>query len=576
MRDDNNHKEMLILRGEGVSDGVAFGNAFVYRAEQYVVNEEFFEPGNEDDFVQEWEDARHTAQVELDKVFSVLDNVSGEGRAILDVHKSILFDEEIEEMVETAIREEKVVPASAVSRVFDIFISIVGDSSDPLIAERAADLRDVRDRLLRILRGESSSDLSHLPENTILVANDLLPSDAAMLEKGKVAAIVNESGSATAHLAILARGYRIPTVLSVPKATVLINNGEHLIVDGHDGIVVVNPDEAIGSAYADKKSQFDKKTALENEYQDRKGLLRDGTTVHIGINIGDDREDPGYSSCDFVGLFRTEFLYMDSQQLPTEQQQFDVYRRVLELAGDKPVTLRTLDIGGDKQLPYMSLPEEMNPFLGKRALRLCFEEMDMFKTQLRAALRASVFGKLKIMFPMVASVDDVRHAKSVLEAVKKDLDDEGCPYDPHVPIGIMIEVPSIAAIADLVVTEVDFASIGTNDLCQYLCATDRDNAEIREYYQSFSPAMFRTLHSIVTAFNAAGKEISICGEMAADPLATKVLVGLGLRYLSMNSASTAKIKMELAQFTLEDAEDVASAVMFLKTQKDIVEYLSSV
>lgn len=256
MRDDNNHKEMLILRGEGVSDGVAFGNAFVFRAEQYVVNEEFFEPGNEDDFVQEWEDARHTAQVELDKVFSVLDNVSGEGRAILDVHKSILFDEEIEEMVETAIREEKVVPASAVSRVFDIFISIVGDSSDPLIAERAADLRDVRDRLLRILRGESSSDLSHLPENTILVANDLLPSDAAMLEKGKVAAIVNESGSATAHLAILARGYRIPTVLSVPKATVLINNGEHLIVDGHDGIVVVNPDEAIGSAYADKKKSI--------------------------------------------------------------------------------------------------------------------------------------------------------------------------------------------------------------------------------------------------------------------------------------------------------------------------------
>jgi phosphotransferase system enzyme I (PtsI) len=301
--------------------------------------------------------------------------------------------------------------------------------------------------------------------------------------------------------------------------------------------------------------------------------MASGEEYSIGLNIGSTEPNEYIKYADFVGLFRTEFLYMESEHMPTEEEQFKAYKKVLANALGKPVTLRTLDIGGDKSLRYLVLPHEANPFLGKRALRLCLDLMDLFKTQLRAALRASAFGEMWIMFPMVGSIDDIRNAKAVVEEVKAELRAEKIPFDENIKIGIMIEIPSIAMISDLAAKEVDFASIGTNDLTQYLHAVDRMNADIVDYYQSMSPAMFRMLGNVFSEFNQAGKPISVCGELAGDPVGALVMVGLGLRKLSMNASNIARVKRMLSNFSLTDMKDTAHAVKMQATQDEVIEYL---
>ncbi len=563
----------MLLKGNGVSAGIAVGKTYIYQAFEADVHEAYFEKGKEAEYLAAWQTAKEKAEAELNRIIDYLDESGDDKADIFRAHMEILFDEEIDEMVTDAIQSERTMPDFAVERSFGEFIEILGRAKDKLISERTTDLRDVRNRLIRTLSGQRENDLSLLPEEVIVVAHDLLPSDTATIDRTKVIGIITEVGSATSHSAIIARSYRIPAILSVPEATKILQNGECVAMDATAGTVAVNPDETALKEYRRKKEAFDREAAVIETFQAQEARLKSGEHVEIGINVGGEADAEGYDDCDFIGLFRTEFLYMGNDHLPSEEEQFEAYKAVLERAKGKPVTLRTLDIGGDKTLKYMQLPKEDNPFLGKRALRLCFDRPELFRTQLTAALRASVFGKLKIMFPMVGSIEDFRKAKQIVEKVKADLEKRGCAFDPNVPLGIMIEIPSIAAVADLAAKEVDFASIGTNDLCQYFCAVDRMNDAIGGYYQSYSPAFIRLLSGIIGAFNDAGKDISMCGELAGDPKATSVLIGVGLRKFSMNAASVAKIKWKLSELTVEKAQDTVYKLRQFATQQEILNYL---
>lgn len=566
---------MRILKGNPVSRGIALGKVFVYKAFMADVHESYFEAGLERDYLKKYQDAVQAAQAELEAIVASLSVESPEKAKIFTAHIEILNDEEVDEEVKEMILGGRAMPDYAVDMVFTEFAILLSKAKDSLIAARAADLRDVRNRVLRILKGEKENNLAHLPSKVIVVAHDLLPSDTATLDRKHVMGIITEVGGATSHTAIIARGYKIPAVLGVSDATEIMKDGEVIVVDALAGRVLLEPDKETIREFEAKLAQFIKDERETSEYLDKIPLVASGERYSIGLNIGSTEPDDGFKYSDFVGLFRTEFLYMESEHMPTEEEQFEAYKKVLANAMGNPITLRTLDIGGDKSLRYLVLPKEDNPFLGNRALRLCLSIPDLFRTQLRAALRASAFGQMWIMFPMVGTIDDVRAAVTAVNKVKDELRAENIPFDEKIKVGIMIEIPSIAVISDLVAKEVDFASVGTNDLTQYLHAVDRMNASIVDYYQSMSPAMFRMLGTIFSEFNKAGKPISVCGELAGDSLAAIVLFGLGLRKFSMNASNIAHVKRMLSKFTLKEAEEIAEKVTSMATQAEVLEFLKA-
>jgi phosphotransferase system enzyme I (PtsI) len=564
---------MKILKGNPVSRGIALGNVFIYRAFKADVHEAYFEAGHEQEQLEKYRSAVRMAEAELDAVIAKFSSVSEEKAKIFAAHKEILTDEEVIDGIEEMILTDHTLPNYAVDTVFTEFAVMLSKAKDPLIAARAADLRDVRNRVLRILHGEKEMNLANLTKEVIVVAHDLLPSDTATLDRDKVLGIITEVGGATSHTAIIARSYNIPAVLGISEATDILEEEPYVILDALAGKVFIEPDPDTVMEYRKKLAEYEKEERETREYLTKIPLTASGEKFNVGLNIGSTEPDDGFKFSDFVGLFRTEFLYMESDHMPTEEEQVTAYRKVLANAMGNPVTLRTLDIGGDKSLRYMQLPHEDNPFLGNRALRLCLSLPDLFRTQLRAALRASAYGELWIMFPMVGTIDDVRKAKAKVEEVKKELVAENIPFDENVKVGIMIEIPSIAMISDMVAKEVDFASVGTNDLTQYTHAVDRMNANIIDYYQSMSPAMFRLLAKIFSEFNQAGKPISVCGELAGDPVAAIALVGLGLKKLSMNASNIARVKWVLSKFTMDEMKAIGEKVQQLPTQAEILTYL---
>lgn len=566
---------MRILKGNPVSRGIALGKVYIYKAFKADVHESYFEAGKEDEQYQKFKDSVLIAEKELQEIVESMSEESPEKAKIFEAHQEILMDEEVEEGVKEMIYDNRAMPDYAVHEVFSDFADLLEKAKDPLIAARAADLRDVRNRVLRILKGEKESNLSNLRENCIIVAHDLLPSDTATMDRKNVMGIITQVGGATSHTAILARSYKIPALLGVSDATEVLKNGDSVIVDALQGLVLVEPEKDTVNEYQEKQVAFVKEERETSEYVDKIPLVASGERYSIGLNIGGTEPEDGFKYVDFVGLFRTEFLYMGSEYMPTEQEQFDAYKKVLANAMGNPVTLRTLDIGGDKTLRYMEMPKEDNPFLGNRALRLCLDHKDMFKTQLKAALRASAFGPLQIMFPMVGTIDDIRAAKAVVEEVKQELRNVGIAFDEKINIGIMIEIPSIAMISDLAAKEVDFASVGTNDLTQYLHAVDRMNPAITSYYQSMSPAMFRMLGRIFCEFNRAGKPISVCGELAGEHLGALAMFGLGLRKFSMNAANIGRVKRTLSLFTKEETETIAKKVQNLETEAEVIAFLNA-
>lgn len=566
---------MRILKGNPVSRGIALAKVYVYKAFKADVHESYFEAGQEKAKYAQFTNALAAAEAELNSIVESLSVESPEKAKIFSAHIEILNDEEVAEEVKDMIFSSKAMPDYAVDMVFTEFAILLEKAKDPLIAARAADLRDVRNRVLRILKGEKEQNLSSLREKVVVVAHDLLPSDTATLDRAHVMGIVTEVGGATSHTAIIARSYKIPAVLGVPEATEILKNGDMVVLDALKGQVLLEPERATISEYEIKLEEFIRNEKLTAEYLDRIPLVASGERFSVGLNVGSTEPEDGFKYVDFVGLFRTEFVYMESEHMPTEDEQFAAYKKVLDNAMGNPVTLRTLDIGGDKSLRYLVLQKEDNPFLGNRALRLCLDLPDMFRTQLRAALRASALGPMQIMFPMVGTIDDVRAGNAAVEQVKAELRAEGIPFDEKINVGIMIEIPSIAMIADMAAKETDFASVGTNDLTQYLHAVDRMNPKITNYYQSSSPAMFRILGKIFKEYNEAGKPVSVCGELAGEPLAAIVLFGLGLRKFSMNASNIAHVKRTLSLFTLAETEEIAEKVMNMETQSDVEAYLKA-
>ena len=562
---------MKELKGLPVSPGIAIGKVYIYHPFSCEVPEAHFPPEDARHYYEMYQLALRTAAEELDAMIAHLEALGNDKSLIFEAHKEILEDEELLEETAAAILDETCMPDYAVASTFERFAGILENAADPLIAARAADLYDVKNRLVRILHGEKERNLSMLHENVIVVAQDLLPSDTATMDKEHVLAIVTQTGSATSHSAIIANSYAIPAVLGVADVTSILYDGAAAAVDALEGRVYLEPDAPTLAHLEQKQAQYRAQASELLKFRSVPCVLRSGEPLQIGLNIGSADYQDAYAYVDFVGLMRSEFLYMQAQSMPSEQTQYNAYVRVLRHANGKPVTLRTLDIGGDKTLPYLQLPHEENPFLGNRALRFCLEHSELFRTQLRAALRASAEGPLQLMFPMVGSMDDIYAAKAAVRQVQQELLAKGIAFDAQIKLGIMIEIPAIAEIADLAAREVDFASVGSNDLVQYLCASDRMNPAVTPYYQSFSPAVFRVLARVISAFRAAGKPVSVCGELAGNPLAAPILAGLGLEKFSMSAASIAPVKKALMQFSLEELHTLANAAIGASTQKAVME-----
>lgn len=564
---------MIQVAGTGVSPGIALGKVLVYQNDLPTVT---MEPVAENQIEQEllrYRDALNRTEEELRLRLAVLSDQAEQ--AILSAQLELLRDPSVQEEITALISEQRYHGDRAADQAFEQAATMLEECGDALLAERAADLRDVKLRLLRKYAGVESHSLERLDRPMILAARDLLPSETAGLDRTNVLGILTEVGGATSHVAILAKSYGIPAVLGVPGLMDVVRDGTQAALDGSTGEVVVEPHSQTQQEFLERQEHYLQEEALTAAFADKPSQTADGAPVQLGANLGsvDQSELDGAAKADFVGLFRTEFLYMNSNHMPTEEEQFQAYKKVLMTFAPRPVTLRTLDIGGDKELPYLNLPHEENPFLGCRAFRFCLEHLDILRTQLRAALRASVFGTLWLMIPMIGSLDDIRTARTFLEQMKQELDQEGVPRGKNVKFGIMVEVPSIALMADLAAKEVDFASIGTNDLCQYLTASDRGNPLVSQYYQSYHPALFRCLGEVARQFALAHKPLSVCGELGGDLLAAPVLAGLGIRKLSMAPASFSRIKRNLSLYSIEELRKLSSNVCQLSTAAEVKDLL---
>ncbi len=564
------------FRANPVSEGISIGETFHYCPYVPNVVEKQISEDDIQDALLQYENAQNKAKEELQLLQSHLKDDNSNKARIFDAHIDILFDAAMDEDIRDEI-DDLNNPAFAVNKVYEKYIRIIGKLKDELIAERVADIRDVKNRLLRCLEGVEERNLAELQKPVVIVAYDLLPSVTATLDKNKVLAIITEVGGSTSHSAIIARSYGIPALLGLKDAMNIITDKTEVIVDAVDGEIILYPTAEQKEKYSKKREKFLIKQKETKQYISQEAKSTDGTKIDVEINLGSASSNELQGGCQYtdgVGLFRTEFIYMGRPDLPTEDEQFEIYKKVLLVFKDSPVTIRTLDIGGDKKLDSMKMPIEENPFLGNRALRLCLSNPQIFKTQLRACLRASVYGNLWLMFPMVGSLDDVRAAKKVLQEAKDELDKENIPYSKDIKFGVMIEIPSIALLADMVAKEVDFVSIGTNDLTQYTMAADRMNPTVNKYYQSNNPAIYRLINYVTKEFKKQGKDVCVCGEMGGNKLSAPVLVGMGIRRLSMGLASVASVKKVINNLSIQQMEELANQVCQIETDKEIVDYLS--
>ncbi len=497
-------------------------------------------------------------------------SVGEEAAAIMGAHIEFAEDEGIKDMVNGSI-DSGMCAEQAVSEAYDMYFNMFSNMEDELFRERAADVADVKTGLLADLLGKQVVDLSSLPENSIVVVKELTPSMTADIDKENVAGIVTETGGRTSHSAIIARALEIPAVLSVADATKNIKSGEMVIVDGTLGKVINNPEDDVLDNYRAKaKSYAEEKAALE-AYRGKETVTGDGEKVLLVANIGnpDDANVAAEHDAEGVGLFRSEFLFMDAKELPTEDEQFAAYQKVALRMKDEPVIIRTLDVGGDKEIPYLNLKKEENPFMGFRAVRYCLNNPEQYKVQLTALLRASAFGDVKIMLPLVTTLDEVRQAKALVEECKKELDERGVAYNKDIEVGTMIETPAASLIADDLAEECDFFSIGTNDLIGYTMCADRGNDRVSYLYTVYQPAVLRSLKRIIESGREKGIMVGMCGEAAADPLLIPVLLSFGLNEFSVSAPSILRTRKIISEWTKEEADALTEKVMKLKTATEV-------
>ena len=547
------------LQGIAASDGIAIAKVYTLTEPDLTVTKVTVEDSEKE--VSRLDDALAASikDVELIKE-TALKNLGEEEAQVFDAHLMVLSDPELIGQVKDSITSNKVNAESALKEVTDMFISIfAGMEDNPYMQERAADIRDVSKRILAHLLGVKIPSPATIKDEVIIVAADLTPSDTAQLNRQYVKAFVTDIGGRTSHSAIMARSLEIPAIVGTKEVTSIAKDGDIIIVDGLTGDVFLNPSEEVIAEYRAKAEAFAAQQAEWEKLKDSKTYTKDGHQVELAANIGTPKDLEGVvnNGAEGVGLYRTEFLYMDSHEMPTEEDQFEAYKAVLEGMNGKPVVVRTMDIGGDKELPYLPLPHEMNPFLGYRAIRISLNEPEMFRTQLRALLRASVYGKLRIMFPMIATLNDFRGAKALLEKEKAKLIAEGVAVSDDIQVGIMIEIPAAAVLAHQFAKEVDFFSIGTNDLIQYTMAADRMNERVSYLYQPYNPSILTLIKHVIDSAHKEGKWAGMCGEMAGDQTAVPLLVGLGLDEFSMSASSVLKTRSLIAKLTLSDMQALA-------------------
>ena len=567
---------MKNFKGIGASEGISIGKAMLFIEEEIVIPQDKISEAQVGTEIDKLLDAQRKSKTQLISIRDKVKDKMGEDKAsIFDGHIMLLEDDDLLSEVKDKIKAEKVTSAKALDEGVAEYCEMISQLDDLYLREREADLRDVGKRWLKNILGVRMKDLSNLDPETVIIANDLTPSDTAQLDLINAVGFITEVGGKTSHSAIMARSLELPAIVGVPKALTEIADGASLIMDGETGDLVVDPSDELLKEYKEKREVYINEKMELRKLINEDAVTEDGHRGEIWGKIGspNDVEAVLEAGATGVGLYRTEFLFMNSDHLPTEEEQYQAYRVVAEKMQGKPVTIRTMDIGGDKELPYMDLPKELNPFLGWRAIRISLVKQDIFKTQLRAILRASAYGQIKIMYPMVTSINEVRKANEILDECKKELEEIGKKYDKNIKVGIMVETPSVAIIAYKFAKEVDFFSIGTNDLTQYFLAVDRGNELVASLYDSFNPAVLEAIQKVIDAGHDRNISVSMCGEFAGDKRATQLLLGMGLDAFSMSASSMLQTKKTIIGSNYEEAQKYRDEILALDTPAEVLENL---
>lgn len=510
------------------------------------------------------------------KMADKMDETVGKKDAdILRGHIQMLQDPMIEEQISSLVVAEKITAEMAVDQVLEQTAEMFSQIPDELLQQRATDFRDIKARMIKLLMGIEDVDISQVPAGTVLVAKDLTPSMTAGIKPENIEGILTEMGGKTSHSAILARAMEIPAVLSIEGICDIVKNGDTVVLDGTSGEALVNPEEDVVKEFEDKREQFAKDKALLKAYAGKPSVTKDGTKVELVCNIGKPEDAKKAVECDGegIGLFRTEFLFMDRDSIPTEDEQFEAYKAVAETMKGKPVIIRTLDIGGDKDVPYLGLEKEENPFLGFRAIRFCLQRQDIYKTQLKALVKASAYGKIKIMVPLVTGVDELRQVKTMVADIMKEFDEKDVPYNKNIEIGVMMETPAACMMADALAKEAAFFSIGTNDLTGYTMAVDRGNAKVAYLYSTYNPAVLRAIKRIIECGRKEGIMVGMCGEAAADPKLIPLLLAFGLDEFSVSATSVLKTRKIISDCDVAACKELAEKVMQCITEEEVLKLL---
>lgn len=560
-----------MARGTGASAGIGIGRAVILKEEQLVIENTAIEDAEAEKL--RFKKAVEQSIADVSVLAEDMASRIGEKEAeILNGHLMLLQDPMLTGEIENQIENDKVCSEFAVESVCNMYADMFASMDDELMQQRAADMRDIKTRMQKLLLGVQSVDVSLLPAGTILMAEDLTPSVTAGINPANVTGIVTELGGRTSHSAILSRALEIPAVVAAAGILSEVKDGDELILDGETGEIYVNPDSSLRAEYEQKRSVYLQEKEELKKYIGMPSTTKDGVTVEVAANIGKPEDVDRVLAYDGegIGLFRTEFLFMDRNEMPTEEEQFEAYKKVAVAMKGKPVIIRTLDIGGDKEIPYMGLKKDENPFLGYRAIRFCLDRKDdIYRPQLRALLRASAFGNIKIMVPMVTCIEEFREARALVSDIMKELDEKGIDYNKEIQVGIMVETAAASLMADVFAKEVDFFSIGTNDLTQYTMSVDRGNDKVSYLYSTFNPAVLRSIRHIIECGRSEGIMVGMCGEAASDPLMIPLLLAFGLNEFSMSASAILKARKYITEYSVEELKAVADKAMSLVTAAEI-------
>ncbi len=566
-----------MLKGTKASSGIGIGNAVIVEEKELVIERRGVADAAAE--VERFKGALDATLKKTEELAADLATRVGEKEAeIMQGHMMLLMDPMLTGEIESTITGEGICAEYAVEQICTTYADMFAAMDDELMQQRATDMRDIKTRMQRELLGVESADIAALPAGTILVAKDLTPSMTAGIRPENVAGIVTELGGKTSHSAILARALEIPAVVAVPDLMSQVKNGHVIVLDGSEGVVYIDPDQEVVDEFSAKREKFLKEKKELEQYIGKPTVTKDGVKIELVANIGkpEDLEKVLQYDGEGVGLFRTEFLFMDRTAMPTEEEQFEAYKTVAEGLKGKPVIIRTLDIGGDKEIPYMGLTRDENPFLGYRAIRFCLDRKDdVYRPQLRALLRASAYGNIKIMVPMVTCIEELREAKALIEDIKKELDEKNIPYNKDIEVGIMVETAAASLMADIFAKEAAFFSIGTNDLTQYTMSVDRGNDKVSYLYSTFNPAVLRSIKRIITCGREAGIMVGMCGEAASDPLMIPLLLAFGLNEFSMSASAILYSRKLITEYSIEELQAVADKAMSFATAAEVEDYMKA-